>query len=144
MLCTFNPICSIIVNGEEKKNSLLSSCSLKSSKEKSSPTLFPLLPLPSFTVDDDRVVCCNCHQSFNNARVLNEHNNAVHKHFHYECNICNNVFLTNAILQVHKQDSHVPPPPPLAQQQQDQGQPQGNIIIFLFEFSFHFFFHLHE
>ena len=95
-------------------------------------------------MDDDRVVCCNCHQSFNNARAFNEHNNAVHKRFHYECNICNNVVLTNAILQVHKQDSHVPPPPPLAQQQQDQGQPQGNIIIFLFEFSFHFFFHLHE
>ena len=97
-------------------------------------------------MDDDRVFCCSCHQSFpsfNNAKALRVHNKAVHRHFRYECSICNNVFLTDAILQMHKQDSHrpPPPPPPPAQQQQDQaGQPQGNIIIFLFEFSFHWFF----
>ena len=63
----------------------------------------------------------------------------MHKNFHYQCNICYNVFYTDAILQVHKQDSHAPPPsppplrPPPTQQQQDQaGQPQGNIIIYIY------------
>ena len=65
----------------------------------------------------------------------------MHKNFHSQCNICYNVFYTDAILQVHKQDSHAPPPlrPPPAQQQQDQaGQPQGNIIIYIYIYIFLF------